>query len=288
LLVDVHGQRGKPVIAPARYQLLLLDAFGDLDEPRKKYEVLAERVRGLRRRHAELSAAAAAAARAGTPSLRSATNSTRRGSSWASCPSWPSSARSFATPRTCRPSHSTLARTSTTRRAPSFERVGKLLREAQTWAEVDPAYADIARRLEALRSETQDVAETLRDMAERWEANPARQEAVEDRLQLLRGWRQSTARRWTSWSPYQQGLDDQEARLKQQEDDLAAVQARAGRRSANAASSSACTGGQVILLLLQPRLLIVESLLVGDQLVHLLAVLVSSRRRSCKRSSTAS
>src|SRR5262249_10194951 len=57
LLVDVHGQRESQSLLQPAYQLLLLDAFGDLDEARKKYESLAERVRALRRRHAELSAA---------------------------------------------------------------------------------------------------------------------------------------------------------------------------------------------------------------------------------------
>src|SRR5262249_14262101 len=67
-----------------------------------------------------------------------------------------------------------------------FEQLGKLLKEAQHWAALDPALADAARRLEGLGAETRDLAETFRDLAQHWEADPQRQEEVEDRLQLLR------------------------------------------------------------------------------------------------------
>src|SRR5262249_46406998 len=67
-----------------------------------------------------------------------------------------------------------------------FEQLGKLVREAQSWTALDPALAEVAQRLEGLGSETQDVAETLRGLAQRWQADPERREEVEDRLQLLR------------------------------------------------------------------------------------------------------
>src|SRR3954454_7272103 len=50
LLVDIHGQRESHSLLQPAYQLLLLDAYGDLDDLRGKYHDLAERVRDLRRR----------------------------------------------------------------------------------------------------------------------------------------------------------------------------------------------------------------------------------------------
>src|SRR5262245_1900886 len=43
LLVDVHGQRESQSLLQPAYQLLLLDAFGDLDDSRATYETRAER-----------------------------------------------------------------------------------------------------------------------------------------------------------------------------------------------------------------------------------------------------
>src|SRR5207302_4280513 len=67
-----------------------------------------------------------------------------------------------------------------------FDQLGKLDREAQKWIALDPALAETARRLDALAAEAQDLAETLRNLAAGWPADPARLEEVEDRLQLLR------------------------------------------------------------------------------------------------------
>src|SRR5207237_662742 len=56
LLVDLHGQRENASLLQPAYQLRLLDAYGHLEAPRQKYLALADAVRGLRRRFAQLSA----------------------------------------------------------------------------------------------------------------------------------------------------------------------------------------------------------------------------------------
>src|SRR5439155_947446 len=66
------------------------------------------------------------------------------------------------------------------------ERVGKLLREAQGWARLDGALAEVAQRLDALCADAHDLADTLRNLAQRWQADPGRREHAEDRWQLLR------------------------------------------------------------------------------------------------------
>src|SRR6266404_6887378 len=58
LLVDIHGQRENVSLLQPAYQLRLLDDYGHLENPRQEYLTRAERVRQLRRRFAELSAAA--------------------------------------------------------------------------------------------------------------------------------------------------------------------------------------------------------------------------------------
>jgi DNA repair protein RecN (Recombination protein N) len=225
LLVDVHGQRESQSLLQPAYQLLLLDAFGDLDESRKKYESLAERVRALRRRHSVLSAARQqrqrelALLRFERDELETAALK-------------PGEVAELAREREQLAHAQNLQAFALNACAGLYddegsvvERVGKLLREAETWAEVDSAYAEIARRLESLRSETQDIAETLRDLADRWEANPVRKETVDDRLQLLRRLEAKYGKKVDELITYQTGLDEQEAKLRQQEDDLAGVQA---------------------------------------------------------------
>jgi DNA repair protein RecN (Recombination protein N) len=105
------------------------------------------------------------------------------------------------------------------------EQLGKLLREGQGWAELDPALSDVVRRLEGLRSDAQDVAETLRGLAQHWEADPARLEEVEDRLQLLRRLETKYARSIDDLIAYHATLNDLEASLQSQETDQATVEA---------------------------------------------------------------
>ena len=56
LLVDVHGQRESHSLLEPSYQVQLLDAFGKLGDLRHAYDGHATRVRYLRRRRADLSA----------------------------------------------------------------------------------------------------------------------------------------------------------------------------------------------------------------------------------------
>jgi DNA repair protein RecN (Recombination protein N) len=224
LLVDVHGQRESQSLLQPSYQLLLLDAFGDLDDVRAKYEALAERIRGLRRRHAELSAARQQRQRELTLLRFERDELEAAALKPGELPELVREREQLAHAQNLQAFALGACANLYDEEGSVVERVGKLLREAQTWTEVAPAFADIARRLEAVRSEAQDVAETLRDLAERWEANPARQEEVEDRLQLLRRMEAKYGKKVEELVAYQAGLDDQEAQLQQQEDDLASVQ----------------------------------------------------------------
>jgi DNA repair protein RecN (Recombination protein N) len=103
------------------------------------------------------------------------------------------------------------------------EQLGKLQREAHGWAAHDPALTDVAGRLEALVSEVQDVAQALRALQERWEADPARLDEVEQRIQALRRLEKKYDRPADDLIAYRATLDEQEEKLQAQEDDLAAL-----------------------------------------------------------------
>jgi DNA repair protein RecN (Recombination protein N) len=77
--------------------------------------------------------------------------------------------------------------------------------------------------LEGLQVEAQDVAQSLRQLGQRWEADPARLDEVERRIQFLR--RLETKYRCTidELMVYRSKLDEQEADLQQEEDDLGVV-----------------------------------------------------------------
>ena len=65
------------------------------------------------------------------------------------------------------------------------EVLGGVLKPAQQWAKVDATLKSIADRLEALRPEVQDLAETCRDLSETYAADPERLDEIERRLDLL-------------------------------------------------------------------------------------------------------
>jgi DNA repair protein RecN (Recombination protein N) len=218
MLVDIHSQHETQALLQPAYQLRLLDAFGDLEEVRQRYQTLAEAVRDLRQRLATLDAERQqrqrelallrferdeldeAALQPGE--LAALTRERERLAHVQSLQEFAATgcARLYDEEGSC------------------FERFGKLLREAQGWAALDSTLAEVARRLEGVCSETQDLAETLRAAATRWEADPARREEVEDRLRLLRRLETKYGRTVEALIAYRMTLDAQEAQLQQQED----------------------------------------------------------------------
>ena len=57
--------------------------------------------------------------------------------------------------------------------------LGRLMKEAARWAPLDKRLAEVAKRLDALKPEVQDIGETCHDLAETFEADPERLDAVE-------------------------------------------------------------------------------------------------------------
>ena len=224
-LVDIHGQRESQLLLEPAYQLRLLDAFGGLEQTCEAYRDVAERVRALRRRQAALTAdrqqrqRELALIRFERDELEAANLV-------------PGELETLGRERQRLANAQALQEFTAGGYGRLYDdddsvavSVGKLLHQAKGWAELDPALADVIRRLEGLRSEAQDLAETLRDLGQRWEADPERREEVEERWQLLRRLETKYGRPLAELIAYRDSLNDQEARLKQQETDQATVQA---------------------------------------------------------------
>jgi DNA repair protein RecN (Recombination protein N) len=224
LLVDVHGQRESQSLLEPVYQLQLLDGFGNLDSLRQHYVARAETVRELRRRHAALVAQRQQRQRE-LALLRFEREELDAADLTAGeLPELARERERLANAQALQ----LLAEGGCARlydeEGSVYEQLGKLLHDAQTWAALDTALADVVRRLEVLSSETQDLAETLRDLAQRWQADPARREEVEERIQLLRRLETKYGRPIDELIAYRTGLDEQEAQLQRQEDDLATLE----------------------------------------------------------------
>jgi DNA repair protein RecN (Recombination protein N) len=223
ILVDVHGQRESQSLLEPAYQLRLLDAFGSLETVRDAYQAVAERVRELRGRHASLTADRQQRQR------ELALIRFEREELDAAALVHGEAAQ--LTQERERLVHlqalQELAAAGSGRlyddEGSVIEQLGKLQRETQTWAALDPALGEVNGRLESLRTEIQDLAETFRDLGQRWEADPQRREEVEDRLQLLRRLEAKYGRSADDLVAYRAALDEQERRLQQQETDQVSV-----------------------------------------------------------------
>jgi DNA repair protein RecN (Recombination protein N) len=222
-LVDIHGQRESISLLEPAYQLELLDAYGSLHPLRQAYLDAAERVRALRQRHAALAAERQhrqrelallqfereeldrAALRPGELAelVRERDRLTHT-----------QAVQEFAAAGCARLYDE---------EGSVVEQLGRLQREVQPWLTLEPALAEIARRLEGLSSEVQDLAEMLRTLQQRWEADPQRLEEVDDRLHLLRRLEAKYKRPIDDLIAYRATLEDQEAKLRREEEDLAGL-----------------------------------------------------------------
>lgn len=103
----------------------------------------------------------------------------------------------------------------------AFEIVGKLQREAEHNARFDPDLEEIAKRLQGLATETQDIAQSLRSWTQASTADPGRIEEVESRLQLLRRLESKYGKPSDDLIEYRQTLVNQEKEMAHQEEDRA-------------------------------------------------------------------
>ncbi len=223
-LVDLHGQRESESLLQPAYQLQLLDAYGELGKPRNAYRELAEKVRTLRKGYNTLSAAREqrrrelALVRFERDELDQANLEPNELAELARERERLANAQSlqaFATN-----GYDTLYEADDS----LLDRLGKLQREAESWAKLDPGLEELMQRLQGVQSEVQDLAQTLQHLGERWEADPERLDEVERRLQFLRRLETKYRRPVDDLIVYRISLDEQEARLQREEDDLGGIE----------------------------------------------------------------
>jgi len=224
LLVDIHGQRESESLLQPAYQLQVLDAYGQLETPRQKYLELADKVRELRRRFARLSAEQQQRQRELTL-LRFEREELDEAALE------PGEVAELTTERDRLMNAQSLQAFASEGYDQLYEddasvvdRLGKLLREAESWAPLDTNLEEVVQRLGSLRTEVQELAHTLRDLSQRWEANPLRLEEVERRLLLLRRLEAKYRKSIDDLILYRVSLDQQESQLQQQEDDLSGLE----------------------------------------------------------------
>jgi DNA repair protein RecN (Recombination protein N) len=223
LLVDIHGQRETESLLQPAYQLQLLDAYGHLDKPRQTYLALADIVRELRRRYTTLSAE-----RQQRQRELSLVRFEREELDQAGLK--PGELAELSRERE-RLAHVQNLQTFASRGCAELydeegsliERLGKLQREAQSWVALDPALEEVVRRLEGLHAEVEDLTQVLRQLGQHWEADPERLDEVERRLQFLKRLEGKYRRSCDDLIAYRAGLDEQEVRLQQEEDDLESI-----------------------------------------------------------------
>lgn len=223
MFVDVHGQRESYSLLQPAYQLELLDAFGRLTEHRAKYVSAAERVRDLRRRHKELADARQvrqrelALVRFEQEELDAA--GLKRGERDAI----EKERQKLANAQALAAFNLSVANRLADDEGAVSAVLGKLLKEAGKWAALDKKLADVAKRLETLKPEVQDLADTCRDLADSFEANPKRLDEIDRRVQLLTKLEAKYGKPADELVLYRATLDAKERELQGQEDDLAGI-----------------------------------------------------------------
>ncbi len=225
MLVDVHGQRESYSLLQPAYQLELLDAFGKLGDIRGTYSTTAETVRGLRTKHKQL------VENRQTRQRELALLRFER-DELVAANLVPGELANIQREREKLLNAQDLAQFNAGAAARLYddegsvmEVLGKILREAQTWGRLDKEIDAVAKRLEALKPEVQDIAETCRDLGDKFEANPERLNAVERRLQMLKKLEAKYGKPHEELIRYRDTLGAQEQTLQRQEEDLAGIDA---------------------------------------------------------------
>ncbi len=225
MLVDVHGQRESYSLLQPAYQLELLDAFGKLTDLREKYTAKAARVRELRSQFKALSDAKANRQRELSLVRFEREDLDNAKLTPGELPLLVKERERLVHAQSLALFTSTVSARLVDDDGAVSEVLAKLIKDANKWASFDPKLAEVCQRLEALRPEVEDLADTCRDLAERFEADPDRLEEVEKRIALLKKLQQRYGKTPDELIAYRDTLDAKESALQKQEDDLSGIDA---------------------------------------------------------------
>ncbi len=225
LLVDIHGQRESESLLQPAYQLQLLDAYGNLEDYRRKYVDLADQVRGLRRRHAALTAEKQQRQRELALIRFERDELDQAALEPGEVPELQQQRERLANAQSLQALAARGIAQLYDDDGSVVELLGRLQRDAEAWGALDPELEGVVRRLEAAQAEVQDLASTLRHLEQRWEADPERLDEVERRLSSLRRLETKYGKGVDDLIVYRLSLDEREQRLQQDEDALGTTRA---------------------------------------------------------------
>ncbi len=224
LLVDVHGQRENESLLDPAYQLELLDAYGRLEKQRDTYLDLARRLRASRKRYNALLAEQQQRQRELSLIRFERDELDQAHLEPGEMDTLARECQRLANAQNLQAFAERSYATLYEDEGAVIERLGKVKREAENWAEMDTELAEVVNRLETLHSDVQDIAHALRRLGQRWEADPIRLAEVESRLMLLRKLETKYRKKIDELIVYRVGLDEQESRLQSAEDDLSGLE----------------------------------------------------------------
>jgi DNA repair protein RecN (Recombination protein N) len=225
ILVDIHGQRESHSLLQPAYQLELLDAFGKLTDLRLKYADAADRVRQLRVRHRELADARQARERELALLRFEREELDAANLETGEFPERQKEREKLIHAQSLTAFTANVADRLYDDEGSVAETIGRLLKEAHHWVGLDKRLADVAARLDALRPEVKDLAETCRDLSAGFAADPERLEEVERRLQFLKKLEAKYGQPADDLVEYRDSLGAKVAELQKREDDLSGVEA---------------------------------------------------------------
>jgi len=223
MLVDVHGQRESYSLLQPAYQLELLDAFGRLTDQRVKYVAAAERVRECRRRMHDLTANRQARQRELTLIRFEREELVAAELVEGELDAIQKERERLLNAQELAGFNAGVTAQLADDEGCVSERLGKLSRQAHQWGRFDPRIEAVANRLDALRPEVQDIAETCRDLTEAFEADPERLDAIESRIQQLKKLEAKYGKTTGDLIVYRDSLGEKECQLQRQEDDLSGI-----------------------------------------------------------------
>jgi DNA repair protein RecN (Recombination protein N) len=223
MLVDVHGQRESYSLLQPSYQLELLDAFGKLTDQRTAYQAQAEVVRGHRSRakllmeqrqtrQRELSLLRFEREELGAAGLVAGEMAALQ-----------QEREKLLNSRGLAEFAGGAADALMDGEGAMADTLARLLKHANNWSKYDNELSLVAKRIETLKPEVQDLARTCRTLADSYEADPERLEAVERRLQLLKKLEGKYHRTIDELVEYLATLTEREQTLQAEEDDLATI-----------------------------------------------------------------
>jgi DNA repair protein RecN (Recombination protein N) len=225
MLVDVHGQRESYSLLQPAFQLELLDAFGKLSDPRAKYVTKADRVRALRRQFKELSDARQTRQRELALARFEREDLDNAKLTPGELPALTKERERLVHAQSLAFFTSTVAARLADDDGAVVEVLVRLIKDSHKWAAFDAKLAEVSQRLDALRPEIEDLADTCRDLTERFEADPERLEEVEKRIAFLKKLQARYGKTPDELLAYRDTLDAKEVELQKQEDDLSGIDA---------------------------------------------------------------